>query len=115
MAKVEVEVYSPCKEELKPTLERFIESVFFSEEELIPELYAVDESSEKEEIEGFWNKVADTDSIPPILFMKFSGAEPQGSLQFLKSGIERWETWNPTGSVPLKHILRYLLKAEKKR
>ncbi len=103
-----IDVFSPCESELKPALERFIEKVFYKTTDDVS-LYVVDETSDEEKIKNFWKEVIKDSEIPPILFITFSGAEPQGSLEFIKSGIERWEVWYPTGEVLLRPILENLL------
>lgn len=112
--KIKIEVFSPC-EELKPTLKRFIENVFAGGKTEVSELYVIDESPEEENkthIKNFWNQITKLNSIHPILFITFSSSETHGALEFLKSITERWEVWNPTGKIPLKLVLKYLLNIE---
>lgn len=107
------EVFSTCSSELKPALERFIKRVFNKATEKIS-LYVVDETSGEKEIRKFWNKVIKDVETPPVLFITFSGADTQGSLEFVKSGIERLEVWNPARDVLLRPTLKYLLGIREK-
>jgi len=102
-----INVFPQCSSELKSALETFIEKVFNKEQ--TPKLYVVDESSEEGEIKKFWDQIDDLDSISPILFITYSGAELQGCLEFLKPLINKWDTWNPTKGVFLRPVLEYLL------
>ncbi len=108
------EVFSTCSSELKPALERFIEKVFNKTNDKIS-LYVVDETSDEKEIRKFWNKVIKDIETPPVLFITFPSAEPQGSLEFLKSMVEKWEVWKPTKKVLLRLVLKYLLGIEEER
>jgi len=107
------EVFSTCSSELKSALERFIEKVFNKTNDKTS-LYVVDETSDEKEIRKFFNEVIKDSKIPPVLFITFSGADTQGSLEFVKSGIERWEVWNPAREVLLKPVLKYLLGIREK-
>ena len=96
-------------DELSDAIRRYISKVLPKDE---ISLYVVDESSEERKIKEFWGKVIEVDKIPSVLFITFSCTEPQGSLEFVKQGLERWEVWCPTGTALLKQVLESLLKTE---
>jgi len=111
---MEVKVFSPCKEELKPAIERFIR-YRFPDWGFQGELCIVDETS-PDKVRDFWKHIRDirdTDlhRIPPILFITFPGSE-QGSMDFIRHVVKRWERWEPCSDIPLSYVLESLMEVE---